>query len=207
MRNHRLLPALAGLSFALAMPGTLAAQTDPAEPSSPSQPEASAPEKVPVRRIDLWNLPKRGEKLAIKGYDPVAYFPEGGGDAKKGSESITHTHKGVVYRFVNATNRDLFKSLPSRYEPAHGGWCSWAMREGDKVEVDPKTFIVKDDRLFLFYNGLLGNTKNQWLKTDHKASADEADAEWKKISGEEKRAAALPKEGGEDGGPPTAFLG
>lgn len=201
MRHDRFLKLAAILAFVAVSPVTLLAQADPAQPSSPNQPDASAPEKAPVRRTDLWNLPKRGEKLAIKGYDPVAYFPEGGGEAKKGVESISHTYKGVVYRFASGANRELFKKSPSRYEPAHGGWCSWAMREGDKVEIDPKTFIVKDDRLYLFYNGLLGNTKNQWLKTDHNKSADDADAEWKKISGEEKRAVALPKEGGEDSGP------
>jgi peroxiredoxin len=94
---------------------------------------------------------------------------------------------GVKYRFASQSNLDKFKANPARYEPAHGGWCSWAMREGDKVDVDPTSFIVKDDRLFLFYKGWLGNTRAKWLKGDHAAEAKDADANWKKLSKEEPR--------------------
>lgn len=148
-------------------------------------------EKERVRTTSEWDLPKR-TKLAIKGYDPVAYFPEGGGKAKKGSKNFEHTHKGVTYRFASREHLELFKQAPNRYEPAHGLWCSWAMTSGDKTEPNPKTFIVKDDRLFLFYDGFFGNTKNDWLKGDHKKLAEQADREWLKISREEKRQVKKP---------------
>ncbi|MEM9082686.1 MAG: YHS domain-containing (seleno)protein [Planctomycetota bacterium] len=141
------------------------------------------------RNTDEWNLPKRGDKLAVDGYDPVAYFPEGGEKATKGKKSIAYDHAGVTYRFSSQKHKDLFVENPDRYEPAHGGWCSWAMREGGKTEPNPKNFIVKDDRLFLFYKGFLGDTKKDWEKTDHDESAQKADNSWKDISGEEKRQA------------------
>ena len=144
-----------------------------------------------VRAIDQWDLPQKGDRLAIGGYDPVAYFPEGGGKAAKGDKAITTVFGGVTYRFASAAHRDLFLAKPGRYEPAHGGWCSWAMREGEKTEPDPKSFIVRDDRLYLFYKGLGGDTRAQWLKTDHEASVASADAEWKTISGEEPRQVPL----------------
>jgi peroxiredoxin len=43
--------------------------------------------------------------------------------------------------------------------------------------------------LFLFYNGTWGNTRSKWLKLDHAAEAAQADSQWKKLSGEEARAA------------------
>jgi len=153
-------------------------------------------EKERVRTTTEWDLPRR-TKLAIKGYDPVAYFPEGGGKAKKGSKDFEYTHKGVTYRFVSREHREMFKKAPDRYEPAHGLWCSWAMTEGDKTEPNPKTFIVKDDRLFLFYDGFFGNTKNDWLKGDHKVLVAKADREWLRISREEKRQVKLPGEADE----------
>jgi peroxiredoxin/YHS domain-containing protein len=157
------------------------------------QMEPAAEQAVtPIRAVKTWNLPKAkaGQApLAIEGYDPVAYFPEGGGSPKEGSEEIATTHQGVTYRFVNAANRDAFLADPAKYEPAHGGWCSWAMKDGEKVEVDPKSFIVRDGRLFLFYNGTWGNTRSKWLKLDHAAEAAQADSQWKKLSGEEARAA------------------
>jgi peroxiredoxin/YHS domain-containing protein len=152
-----------------------------------AQTESSAP----VHAVDQWNVPKKGTKLAIQGYDPVAYFPEGGGAATKGSESINAEHQGVTYRFSNEKNKEAFVANPEKYEPAHGGWCSWAMREGDKVEIDPKNFIVKDDRLFLFYKSWLNDTRAQWLKQDHATEAGQADAQWKKLSGEDPRVAML----------------
>jgi len=145
----------------------------------------------PVRNTKEWNL-KKG--LAIKGYDPVAYFPEGGGKAVKGDEALAHSHQGATYHFANRDNLDRFKNNPARYEPAHGGWCSWAMRDEDKTDIDPKNFIVKKNRLFLFYSGFWGNTKKQWEKGDHKTYEKEADSGWKEVSGEE------PRTGGDDDG-------
>lgn len=140
---------------------------------------------APVRDTPAWNL--ADDTLAIQGYDPVAYFPEGGGKAVKGDKKFEHAHNGAKYRFASAAHLERFKANPDRYEPAHGGWCSYAMLDGEKVEVDPKSFIVKNDRLFLFYNGFLADTRSKWQKMDHAASAAKADANWKKISGESPR--------------------
>ncbi|MFO0857815.1 MAG: YHS domain-containing (seleno)protein [Phycisphaerales bacterium] len=143
----------------------------------------------PTRATTLWNLDK-STKLAIKGYDPIAYFSEGGGVATKGNPSITADYNGATYHFATDAHKQLFLANPARYEPAHGGWCSWAMKEGDKVEVDPTKFIVKDDRLFLFYDGFWGDTRAKWLKQDHAKQVATADEQWKKISGESARSAA-----------------
>lgn len=149
------------------------------------------PAKEPVRSIQHWDLPSRGEKLAIGGYDPVAYFPEGGGVARKGVAEHAITHGGVTYRFVSKANADLFRANPARYEPAHGGWCSWAMINGEKTEPDPKAFIVRDGRLFLFYKGFGGDTRASWLKGDHASQTTRADGAWKRVSGEDARTPAM----------------
>ena len=71
-----------------------------------------------MRNINQGNLPGKGEKLAIAGYDPVSYFPEAGGKPQKGKYELTHVHEGVTYRFVSAKNRDLFHANAGKYEPA-----------------------------------------------------------------------------------------
>lgn len=157
-----------------------------AQPSTTETPAKVPAQPDSVRSTKEWNIGKK-DKLAIQGYDPVAYFPEGGGKPAKGDEKFATEYKGVVYRFVSAEHRDLFLKDPAKYEPAHGGWCSWAMLDGDKVEVDAESFIVKDGRLFLFYKGWLGDTRAKWLKGEHVKEAAKADAEWKKISGESAR--------------------
>ncbi len=89
--------------------------------------------------------------------------------------------KSEKYYFSSASNRDLFKSQPDKYEPQYGGWCAYAMgSSGEKVEVDPETFRILEGKLYLFYNKFFNNTLNSWLK-DEKKFKSQADANWFKI--------------------------
>ncbi len=133
------------------------------------------------QRLADFDLEKGG--LAVHGYDPVSYFENG---PQKGSKSITTTFKGVTYRFSSEENKQKFIADPSKYEPAYGGWCAWAMLDGDKTEPDPKTYKIVDGRLFLYYNGFFGNTLKMWNEKAAKESGDaplatKADTEWAKI--------------------------
>jgi len=159
-RTSRTLIAAIALTVGLSMTVWAAPETTPSTIPTPTSP-ARTPK--PVRKTAEWNLEKK-DRLAIDGFDPVAYFPEGGGKALKGDAKFTHEHKGATYRFASQTNLDLFKNSPAKYEPAHGGWCSWAMIDGDKIQIEPESFIVKDGRLFLFHKGWLGDTRPKWLK-------------------------------------------
>jgi YHS domain-containing protein len=153
-----------------------------------SEPALMTRDEAPVRNTKESAVDaKQANPLAIKGYDPVARFPEAEGEPKKGKAEFEYVFEGVTYRFASAANRDRFVQSPARYEPAYGGWCAWAMREGDKVEVDPRFFIVKDGRLFLFYKDLFTNTRTQWRKGDHAAYAAESDGRWRAICGESPR--------------------
>jgi peroxiredoxin/YHS domain-containing protein len=141
---------------------------------------------LPSDPATQYNISKN--TLAISGYDPVAYFPEGGSMPVKGDERITATDHGATYRFASKAHLDLFKANPEKYAPAHGGWCSYAMgKDGSKVEVDPKSFVVANDRLFLFYKDLFTDTRKSFLK-EQAVLTKSADENWKKTSGEEPRA-------------------
>ena len=125
-----------------------------------------------------YNLGK--DRLAIEGYDPVAYF---GGKAARGNTRFTAEHKGVIYRFSSEQNRKLFTDDPARYLPAYGGWCATAMAEGKKVEIDPANFRITNGRLFLFYKSFFADAQNDWKK-DEPNKTRLADGQWKKIAGE-----------------------
>ena len=72
---------------------------------------------------------------------------------------IATTVEGVTYYFSTIANRGAFLKAPSFYEPQYGGWCAYAMgSSGEKVEVDPKTFKIVDNKLYLFYNAYFNNT-------------------------------------------------
>lgn len=117
--------------------------------------------------------------IAIEGYDPVSYFTE---TPKKGKESFSHAHQGVTYLFYNDENRQKFIKNPEKYAPEYGGWCAYAIGEtGKKVKVDPKTFKIKDGKLYLFYNFSGYNTLDDWNKNEE-ALLKSADANWKKIT-------------------------
>jgi YHS domain-containing protein len=120
------------------------------------------------------------DQLAIKGFDPVAYFTDK--EAKEGDKKFTYSHNGVNYRFVNAQHLEAFKATPEKYQPQYGGWCAYAMgATGEKVDIDPETFKLKDGKLYLFYNRFFNNTKKTWDK-DEANLKQKADANWKKIS-------------------------
>jgi len=130
------------------------------------------------RDVKHHHLDKAG--LALSGYDPVAYFPEGSGKPRKGDPKLELQHEGVRYRFASEANRALFQKSPSKYEPAYGGWCAYAMAKGDKVDIDPESFLVRDGRLFLFYKGWFNDTRAKFLK-DPAELTRKADGSWAKL--------------------------
>lgn len=85
--------------------------------------------------------------VAIKGYDPVAYFQLG--RAVKGSAEFRHEWLGQEWHFVKARHRDLFAENPVKYVPQYGGYCS----ESHSVsEIEPTAWRIVDGRLYLFFS-------------------------------------------------------
>lgn len=117
--------------------------------------------------------------IALSGYDAVAYLNQS--KAIKGNRNFAVTHQGVTYHFATAANKEEFRKAPSRYEPAYGGWCAYAMgSNGEKVSVDPKTFKIVNGKLNLFYNRFFNNTLEDWNK-DESSLKRKADQHWEKI--------------------------
>ena len=126
-------------------------------------------------QIKDFNLKKQ---VALDGYDPVSYFDN---KPEEGKAEIKATHNGAIYYFINQQNVSKFKANPSKYEPAYGGWCAYAMGDsGKKVEVDPETFKIVDNKLYLFYNKFFNNTLTSWNK-DETNLKNNADKNWQRI--------------------------
>lgn len=129
-----------------------------------------------AKRLSQFNLEK---KVAIQGYDPVSYFTQK--KAIKGKTTFSYTYEGVIYNFSSQANKDLFIKNPASYEPQYGGWCAYAMGEtAEKVAIDPSTFKIIDNKLYLFYNAFFNNTLKTWNK-DESGLKKKADASWKKF--------------------------
>ena len=73
--------------------------------------------------------------LALKGYDPVAYFTDG--QPTKGADQYSFQWKGVTYRFASAENLQRFKADPDKYLPQYGGYCAYAMSLDRIADIDP----------------------------------------------------------------------
>ena len=107
-----------------------------------------------------------GLGVALGGFDPVAYFPEGGGKAAKGFVQRDLKHNGVTYRFASDANRDRFRANPDKYTPAFNGWCAWAMSElNAKVDIEPTAYEIYKGKLYVFYDHVDLNTRAMWLKS------------------------------------------
>lgn len=119
------------------------------------------------------------DNVAIKGYDPVAYFRSNG--PVKGSRELAVYYQGITYYFSSLENKEEFKKNPARYEPEYGGWCAYAMgAKADKVSIDPATFKILNGKLYLFYNRNGNNTLNSWNR-DETSLKSKADQNWKEI--------------------------
>lgn len=120
-----------------------------------------------------------GGNLAISGYDPVSYQL---GTPRVGSRDYSWIYKGIHYRFASQKNKDTFKANPDKYEPACGGWCAWAMLDGDKVEIDPKSYRVIGGRLHLFFDGIFSDTRAKWIaKRDDSGQAKRVAQKWQRF--------------------------
>lgn len=114
-----------------------------------------------------------------QGYDVVSYFSN---KALEGKSTYSTSYDGVKYKFYNKENLDKFKSNPSKYVPQYGGWCAYAMgNKGEKVNIDPETFEIREGKLFLFYNSWGNNTLKSWLKEKPVTLRKQADTNWNKI--------------------------
>ncbi|SFC86003.1 YHS domain-containing (seleno)protein [Algibacter pectinivorans] len=123
-----------------------------------------------------YNL-KKG--FIANGYDVVAYFNN---KAIEGNVKFTTSFDGANYKFSSEDNLKVFKKHPEKYIPEYGGYCAYAIGvKGDKVSINPKTFQIKEEKLYLFYNAWGTNTLELWKKEDENKLREKADKNWQKI--------------------------
>ncbi|MDP9812250.1 YHS domain-containing protein [Rhizobium tibeticum] len=89
--------------------------------------------------------------VAIKGYDPVAYFTDN--KAIEGSPAYAHQWLGAEWHFASAKNRDLFIADPGKYAPQYGGYCADGVSFGTvTTNIDPQAWRIIDGKLYLSYD-------------------------------------------------------
>ena len=86
--------------------------------------------------------------LAIKGYDPVAYFTDG--HPVQGLADFEYVWDDHVYRFASAEHRNMFKADPVHYAPQFGNFCAMALAKGQVVVANPENWLISDGKLYVF---------------------------------------------------------
>jgi YHS domain-containing protein len=86
--------------------------------------------------------------VAIKGYDPVAYFTAG--HPMQGRADLELVWDEQRYRFASEENRTRFKADPVRYAPQFSDYCAMALSKGELVEANPENWAIVDGKLYIF---------------------------------------------------------
>jgi YHS domain-containing protein len=119
------------------------------------------------------NVDKAG--LALRGYDPVAYFKSG--KPTQGLPKFSARYEGATYHFASGKDRDAFKADPAKYAPAFGGYCAMGAVMNKKLDGDPNVWRIVDGHLYLNV-GKPAQTK--WLE-DVPGNIQKATTNWPSI--------------------------
>ena len=115
---------------------------------------------------------KNGSGLAIRGYDPVAYFTQQ--KPVKGSEQFNYSWMGATWLFTSPENRDQFAANPTQYAPQYGGYCSYAVSKGHTASIDPEAWRIVDGKLYLNHSKGVQKTWQQ----DVSGNIQKGDQNW-----------------------------
>lgn len=118
--------------------------------------------------------------IAAQGYDVVSFF---NGSPKKGNKAYSSNYNNAKYLFASLEDKETFEKSPESYAPQYGGFCAIAMSEGAEANPNPKSWEVRDGKLYFFTRMLFGiiDAKRQWIKKPEELRGL-ADAEWTKMN-------------------------
>ena len=114
-------------------------------------------------------------RIAIKGYDPVAYFTREAPVA--GRSEYSHEWNNATWLFSTAEHRDRFAADPEAYAPAYGGYCAWAIAEGTVAGINPDMWHIEEGRLYLNFSA---RTNRRFLN-DVSGNIARAEGNWPDI--------------------------
>lgn len=118
---------------------------------------------------------KGADGVAIKGYDPVAYFTEQ--RPVKGSPEFEHVWRDARWHFASAEHLEMFMGDPEKYAPRYGGFCSGGMALGRLAPIDPEAWVIVDGRLYLNYS----KSGRDRFAEEPEPAIEKADANWETL--------------------------
>ena len=122
-----------------------------------------------------WGDVNASSGLALKGYDPVAYFEVG--EPTAGDSQFSYQWSGATWQFSSAANRDQFAQSPESYAPQFGGFCSFAVSKGVTADISTSAWHISDGALYLFADK---NVKTDWVAAIDEGSMQASEDSWSK---------------------------
>lgn len=111
-------------------------------------------------------------RVALEGYDPVAYFVDG--HPVKGESAFSFTFDDAMYHFASAEHQKMFAADPDRYAPRYSGYCAVGLSLGMKLDVDPHSWVISNGKLYVF----AGEEGKSRFAGDSAGTIAKADANW-----------------------------
>jgi len=131
---------------------------------------AAAPGKVSqTKTVESLNL-QHG--VALKGYDPVAYFAEGA--PAVGDAAISYEWRGATWLFSAPAHREAFVADPAHYAPQYGGYCAFAVSRGTTADADPRQWAIVEGKIYVNNSAF---AKKLWDQ-DRPSNIEAGDLNW-----------------------------
>jgi YHS domain-containing protein len=88
--------------------------------------------------------------VAIKGYDPVAYFTMS--KPVMGKDNFMYEWQGAKWKFSSEENKKMFMGNPEKYAPRYGGYCAFGAAQNALFDIQPQAWTIHDGSLYLNKN-------------------------------------------------------
>ena len=122
-------------------------------------------------KTDKFKVRTNRKGLALKGYDPVAYFTIG--EPTKGKEDLSYEWSGAEWRFATEEHREMFTVDPAKYAPQFGGSCAVASATGHSIVTgSPKQWRIENGHLYLNKDPFAAALHKPLSKRIHRLSAE-----------------------------------
>lgn len=127
---------------------------------------------VPVAMANERIISDPSDRVALFGFDPVAYLADG--EAREGLPEFELVRDRLVWRFANAGNLEAFVQDPERFVPAYGGHGALMVSRGAVAIGHPAVWLALGGRVFLFRD----QASRYAFLLEAAALIDQADAAW-----------------------------
>ncbi|MGB8319842.1 MAG: YHS domain-containing (seleno)protein [Ignavibacteriaceae bacterium] len=129
-----------------------------------------------MKKDMMTKIDKNKNGVAIKGYDPVAYFTDS--KSEMGKKEFSYKWNGAEWYFANKNHMEMFKENPGKYAPQYGGFCAFGLSKDKLSSSDPNSWQIVDEKLYLCTN----NKVHKMWQDDIKGNVKKAGKNWSKIN-------------------------